>query len=359
MPKLFIPGPVDVRDGILEAMGTPPVGHRTKDFEVLYASIQEKLQKVLMTKDPVFMCSNSATGVWEAVARNCTSKKALVASCGAFSDRWFDVFGVNGKAVDQIKVDWGQANTAGMIGNAMKKGAYDCFAMVHNETSTGVMHHLDEVAEVMKDYPDTIWALDAVSSLSGTPIDIEGLGLDVVLASVQKCFGLPPGFALAAVSQKALEKSKTVENRGLYFDFQGMLKYHAKNQTFSTPSTSHLFALNAQLEAILQEGLENRFARHQEMAAFVQKWVLDSGLGIFPEEGYWSDTLTVVNNTKEIDIIELNKFLLAEKDAILANGYGKLKGQTFRIPHMADLNMDDMKNITSWIEEGASKQGKW
>jgi predicted phosphoserine aminotransferase len=359
MPKLFIPGPVDVREEILEAMGTAPVGHRTKDFEAIYARVQEKLQKILFTKDPVFMCTNSATGVWEAVARNCTSKKALVASCGAFSDRWFDVFGWNGKAADQIKVDWGQAVSVEKIADALKAGDYDCFAMVHNETSTGVMHDLEAVAAVMKDYPDVIWALDAVSSLSGVKIDIEGLGLDVVLASVQKCFGLPPGFALAAVSQKALEKSKTVENRGLYFDFQAMLKYHAKNQTFSTPSTSHLFALDTQLEAIMAEGLDQRFARHKEMAAFVQKWIAEGGLAVFPQEGYWSDTLTVVRNTKGIDIPELNKFLLAEKDAILANGYGKLKGETFRIPHMADLTMDDMKNITAWIEEGARKQGKW
>ncbi len=359
MPKLFIPGPVDVREDILGAMGTPPVGHRTKDFEALYASVQEKLQKVLFTKDPVFACTNSATGVWEAVARNCTKKKALVASCGAFSDRWFDVFGWNGKAADQIKVDWGKPTTADMIAEAMKKDDYDCFAMVHNETSTGLMNDLESVAAVMKDYPDTVWALDAVSSLSGVKIDIAGLGLDVVLASVQKAFGLPPGFAVAAVSQKALERSKTVENRGYYFDFQAMLKYHGKNQTFSTPSTSHLFALDAQLDAVFAEGLDARFARHKEMAGFVQKWVLDSGLGIFPEEGYWSDTLTVVRNTKGIDIIELNKFLLAEKDAILANGYGKLKGETFRIPHMADLTMNDMKNITAWIEEGAKKQGKW
>ena len=231
--------------------------------------------------------------------------------------------------------------------------------MVHNETSTGLMHHLDEVSAVLKDYPQVVWAVDAVSSLTGAKIEVDKLGVDVIMASVQKCFGIPPGFAVAAVSEKALERTKTVENRGYYFDFQAMLKYHAKNQTFSTPSTSHIFALDRQLDKMMDEGLEARFARHREMASFIQKWVQDNGMGVFPQEGYWSDTLTVVKNTKGIDIVELNKFLLEEKDAILANGYGKLKGETFRIPHMADLTMDDMKNITAWIEEGASKQGKW
>ena len=359
MPKLFIPGPVDVGQDVLEAMAGAPIGHRTKDFEALYARVQDNLQKILYTSSPVFLSTSSATGLWEAVARCCTSKKALVACCGAFSDRWFDVFGWNGKAADQIKVDWGRAVSAEMIADALKKGDYDCFAMAHNETSTGVMHHIEEVAEVMKDYPDVIWAVDAVSSLTGVKVEVEKLGVDVILASVQKCFGMPPGFALAAVSQKALDKSKTIENRGYYFDFQAMLKYHGKNQTFSTPSVSHIFALDKQLEKMMAEGLEARFARHKEMSAFVQKWVADNGLGIFPQEGYWSDTLTVVKNTKGIDVVELNKFLLAEKDALLANGYGKLKGQTFRIPHMADLTMADMRNITSWIEEGAQKQGKW
>jgi len=359
MPKLFIPGPVDVGEDVLAAMGTAPIGHRTKDFEALYAGVQEKLCKILYTEGPVFLCTNSATGVWEAVARCCTSKRALVACCGAFSDRWHDVFGWNGKAVDQIKVDWGKAVSAEMIASALKKGNYDCFAMVHNETSTGVMHHMEEVAEVMKDHPDVIWAVDAVSSLTGVKIEVGKLGVDVIMASVQKCFGMPPGFAVAAVSGKALERSKTVENRGYYFDFQAMLKYHGKNQTFSTPSVSHVFALEVQLDKMLAEGPDARFARHQEMAGFVQKWALEGGFGIFPQEGYWSDTLTVITNTKEIDIVELNKFLLAEKDARLANGYGKLKGQTFRIPHMADLTMQDMKNITTWIQEGAEKQGRW
>jgi predicted phosphoserine aminotransferase len=359
MPKLFIPGPVDVGEDVLAAMATAPVGHRTKDFEAIYARVQEKLQQVLFTEGAVFLSTSSATGVWEAVARCCTRTRTLVACCGAFSDRWADVFEWNGKSVERVKVDWGQAVTAEMIADALKAGDYDCFAMVHNETSTGVMHDLEEVAEVMKDYPQVVWAIDAVSSLSGVKVEVDKLGVDVILASVQKCFGIPPGFAVAAVSEKALERSKTVENRGYYFDFQAMLKYHGKNQTFSTPSTSHLFALDKQLDKMMGEGLEARFARHKEMAAFVQKWVGDNGLGIFPQEGYWSDTLTVVKNTKGIDIVELNRFLLAEKDALLANGYGKLKGETFRIPHMADLTMADMKNITAWIEEGAKKQGKW
>ena len=359
MPKLFIPGPVDVGEDVLAAMAGAPIGHRTKDFEALYARVQEKLQKVLFTSGAVFLSTSSATGLWEAVARCCTAKKALVACCGAFSDRWHDVFAWNGKAVDRIKVDWGRAVATETVAEALEKGDYDCFAMVHNETSTGVMHRMEEVAGVMKDHPEVIWAVDAVSSLTGVKVEVEALGVDVILASVQKCFGMPPGFALAAVSGKALEKSKSVENRGYYFDFQAMLKYHGKNQTFSTPSTSHIFALDKQLDKMLAEGLDARFARHKQMAGFVQKWAQDSGFEIFPQEGYWSDTLTVVKNTKGIDVVELNKFLLAEKDALLANGYGKLKGQTFRIPHMADLTMADMKNITSWIEEGARKQGKW
>jgi len=359
MPKLFIPGPVNVGDDVLKAMGTPVIPHRGKGFEELYSRVQDKLRKVLYTKNAVFLSTSAATGLWESFARNCCAKKALVTMCGAFSDRWYDVFKLNGKQADKLQVEWGKAVTADMIASALKKGGYDCFAMVHNETSTGVMHRLDEVAEVMKDFPEVVWGVDAVSSLTGVKIEVDKLGIDFILASTQKCFGMPPGFAVSPVSEKAFERAKTVENRGYYFDLLAMKESHDKNQTVYTPSVSHLFAMDKQLDKMLAEGLDARFARHKAMADFVRGWVKKSGLGIFPQEGYWSDTLTVVANTKGIDVSELNKFLKAEKDAQLADGYSKLKGKTFRIPHMADLTMEDMKNITSWIEEGAKKQGKW
>jgi predicted phosphoserine aminotransferase len=359
MPKLFIPGPVNVGEDVLKAMGTPVIGHRGKEFEALYARVQDKLRKVLYTRQPVYLSTSAATGLWEAVARNCCAKKALVTMCGAFSDRWYDVFTLNGKQADKLQVEWGKAITADMIGTALKKGGYDCLALVHNETSTGVMHHMEEIAAVMKDFPDVIWAVDAVSSLTGVKIETDKLGIDVLLASTQKCFGMPPGFAVAPISEKAFERAKTVQNRGWYFDFLAMRESHLKNQTVYTPSIAHIFAMDKQLDKMLAEGLEPRFARHRAMADFVRKWTLSSGMPIFPQEGYWSDTLTVVTNTKGIDMGELNKFLKAEKNAQLADGYSKLKGKTFRIPHMADLTMQDMKDITSWIEEGATKQGKW
>jgi predicted phosphoserine aminotransferase len=359
MPKLFIPGPVNVGEDVLKAMGTPIIGHRGKEFEALYLRLQEKLRKVLFTEKVVFLSTSAATGLWEAVTRNCCAKKALVAMCGAFADRWYDVFLMNGKAADKLQVEWGKAVTADMIAAALKKGGYDCFAMVHNETSTGVMHRLDEVAKVMKSFPDVIWAVDAVSSLTGVKIETDKLGVDVLLASTQKCFGMPPGFAVAPISEKAFERAKTVKDRGYYFDFLAMRESHAKNQTVYTPSLAHLFAMDKQLDKMLAEGLDQRFARHREMADFVRNWAVKSGFPLFAPEGYRSDTLTVVTNTKGIDISELNKFLKSTKDAQLADGYSKLKGKTFRIPHMADLTMQDMKNITAWIEEGAKKQGKW
>jgi aspartate aminotransferase-like enzyme len=358
MPKLFVPGPVNVGEDVLEAMATPVIGHRGKDFEALYARIQEKLRKVLYTKNAVFVSTSAATGLWEAVARNCCAKKVLVTMCGAFSDRWYDVFLMNGRQADKLQVEWGQAISADMIGSALKKGGYDCLAMIHNETSTGVMHRMEEVAKVMKDFPDVVWAVDAVSSLTGVKIETDKLGVDVILASTQKCFGMPPGFAVAPISEQAFERAKSVKDRGYYFDFISMRKSHEKNQTVYTPSVSHFFAMDRQLDKMLAEGLDARFARHRTMGDFVRQWAASSGFELLAPEGYRSDTLTVIKNTRGLDIGALGKWLLKEKDAQMSNGYGKLKDVTFRIPHMADLTMQDMRDITSWIAEGARLQGK-
>jgi aspartate aminotransferase-like enzyme len=116
--------------------------------------------------------------------------------------------------------------------------------------------------------------------------------------------------------------------------------------------------MDMQLDKMLAEGLDARFARHRAMADFVRNWAVSSGFELFAPEGYRSDTLTVIKNNKGLDIGALGKWLLKEKDAQMSNGYGKLKDVTFRIPHMADLTMKDMQDITSWITEGARLQGK-
>ena len=347
--RLFIPGPTEVSKEILEVMKTPMIGHRSKEFSELYDSVIPKIKKVLYTENKVFLSTSSATGLMEGAIRNCVKERALNLVCGAFSKRWHLITKANGKEADAVEVEMGQAITAEMVKDALKTGKYDAVTLVHNETSTGVMNPIEEIAEVMKEFPDVCFLVDAVSSMSGVKIEVDTLGIDVCLAGVQKCFALPPGFAICSVSEKALKKAETIDNRGYYFDFLTFLKYDGKHQTPTTPVISLIYAFDKQLDRMLEEGLENRYARHLEMANYIRDWTREY-FDFFPDEKYLSVTLTAVKNTRSISVADLNTEL-AKKDAMISNGYGKLKEKSFRIAHMGDLKLDDMKWLLSTINE--------
>jgi len=348
--KLFIPGPTEVVKEVRDAMASEMIGHRMKEFSDLYNSVEPKLQQALYTKNRVLMFTSSATGCMEAVVRNFSKKKILCGICGAFSDRWYNIAIDNGKPTGQLKVEWGKAIKPEMVDEALKTGEYDVFTLVHNETSTGVKNPIEEIANVMKKYPEVIFAVDAVSSLTGYKIETDALGIDIILAGVQKCFALPPGLAVMSVSPKAIERAKTVENRGYYFDVLKMLKYDEKGQTPSTPSISHIYALNVQMDRMLKEGMENRFARHKNMADMVFGWAKEKGIELFPEKGYESWTVATMKNNKNFNISELNKEL-GKRGKTISNGYGKLKEITFRIAVMGDLMPEDIKELLNDIND--------
>jgi predicted phosphoserine aminotransferase len=354
--KLFIPGPIEVRPEILRAQAKPMIGHRSADFESLFARVQPKLREVFYTKSRVYVSTSSGTGLWEAASRNCIrdDKKVLHLVNGAFSERWADVSKVNGKQVDVITAEWGKAVKPEQLAEALQKQAYDAVAIVLNETSTGVKNPLEAYVPIIKQYPDTLILVDAVSIFGGYKIDFDGLGLDIVLTSTQKALALPPGLAFAAVSDRVLERAKQVPYRGYYFDFIELEKFLVKNNTPSTPNISLMYATDMELDYILAEGLDNRFARHEHMANMTRDWALEMGYGLFAEEGYRSPTVTTVHNTRGTDIKALNKFL-ATRGLTLSDGYGKLKDNTFRIAHMGDLTPDDMAELFSAVAEFLSQ----
>lgn len=350
--RLFIPGPVEVRPEILQACATPQVGHRTQAYKDLHGAVIPMVKQILYTAQEVLIFTCSATGVMEGSVRNVVHKKVLHAVNGAFSKRWHKISGLNGLPCDKIEVDWGKAVTAEQIDEKLATGEFDTFAMVFNETSTGVRAPIEEISEVMKKYPDVLWLVDAVSAMAGDKIECDKLGLDVCLAGTQKCWGMPTGICITMISNKAMERAAKTENPGYYVNFTDAKKYNDKDQTPHTPSIPLFFALKAQCEHILKkEGLENRWNRHIEMANIVRNWVVDRGYELFPEKGFESNTLTCAKNTKGVDIKELNKQLSAKHHAVISNGYGDLKGKAFRIAHMADTTIDEMQELLSWLDE--------
>jgi predicted phosphoserine aminotransferase len=350
--RLFIPGPIEVRREILEAQSRWLIGHRGADFEALFASVQGKLRQVFFTQSRVFVSTSSGTGLWEGASRNCIrdGRKVLHLTNGAFSERWADVSKMNGKAVDVISAEWGKAIKPQQLEAQLKTQAYDAVALVLNETSTGVMNPLDKYVPIIKQYPDTLILVDAVSIFGGYKIDTDALGLDVVITSSQKAMALPPGLAFAAVSDRALARAKEVPYRGYYFDFIELEKNLVKNNTPATPNISLLYATDMELDYMLAEGLDKRFARHQAMAEMTRDWIAEAGFVMYSEDGYHSPTVSTAANNRKIDISAMNKYLKT-KGMTISNGYGKLKGETFRIAHMGDLQPSDLTELFTAMNE--------
>ncbi len=352
--KLFIPGPVEVHPELLQAMATPMIGHRDPEYSELHKRVKTKLQKMLFTKRPVFLSTSSAWGVMEGAVRNLVARRALNLMCGAFSDHWHEVTKSCGKEADPLQVEWGKAIKPEMVKTALATGKYDVVTLVYNETSTGVMNPVEEIAAVIREFPDVLFVVDAVSAMAGVKIEFDRLGLDVLLAGVQKAFGLPPGLAVFATSERAMERARKVPGRGFYFDFLEFEKFDQKDQTPSTPSISHIYALDRALDRIEAEGFDQRCARHQTMANACRKWVAERGFAMFPEKGYESVTLSTVANTRKIDVGRLNQGL-SERGYVISDGYGKLKGKTFRIAHMADTTLDELNVVLGLIDEVVGK----
>ena len=348
--KLFIPGPVDVTSDVLEKMATPMIGHRSKDASVLQRSISDKARILFNTKEEILLSTSSGSGLMEGAVRSCTAKRAAIFSVGAFGNRWYEMCTSNNVPADLFEVEWGTPTTSQLVDEVLATGKYDLITVTHNETSTGVMNSIEAIAGVLKKYPNVIFCLDAVSSMGGTKIEVDKFGVDICITSTQKAIGLPPGMAICSFSKKAVERAKKVPCRGLYFDLLSLYECIQKKdyQYPSTPSLSHMYALDYQLGKMINEGLDNRYKRHLEMAEYVRTWARKN-FEIFTEEGYLSNTLTVIKNTKNINFTDLNKEL-ADKGFQIANGYGKIKGKTFRIAHMAEHNLDDVKELLANID---------
>ncbi|MHC4737389.1 MAG: pyridoxal-phosphate-dependent aminotransferase family protein [Planctomycetota bacterium] len=352
-PRLFIPGPVKVNEDVLQQLARPTLGHRGKEYAQLQGQTTDMLKKVLFTDQNVFLSTSSASGIWEAAIRNCvgSDETVLCTCCGAFSDKWAGVAKSCGRKVEELKVDWGKATTPEMIDEKLSTGKYAAVTLVYSETSTGLTNPVYEISKMMKEkYPDVLVFVDSVSAMVALPLHFDELGWDVTFASVQKAFAIPPGLAVAAVSNRALEKSKNVSDRGYYFDFQLWAKSAEKNQTLTTPNIPHIMALNYQCDKLVTEGMENVWARHKQMGGFVRAWTKEK-FDLFCEEQYASDSLTAVKNSRGINVAETISAIQQKHNTIFGNGYGKLKEETFRIAHMGDITLDDLKELLGWIDE--------
>lgn len=353
--KLHIPGPVEVSARTFAAFCRPMIGHRGQGFKDLVAGMHPGLQAMMGTERRVYLSTSSAWGVMEASVRNLVQKRVLNCMCGAFSDKWLDVSKRCGKEAEGLQVAWGSPIRAEAIDRQLATGKFDALTLIHNETSCGLMNPLEEIAALKAKYPDVMFVVDAVSSLSAVPMSFDRLGIDVLLAGVQKALALPPGLAVFTCSAAALERASKAADRGYYFDFLEFEKNAEQSMTPSTPSVSHVYALADKMEEIAAEGWDARYARHRATNDLLRHWALGHGFTLFPEAGYESRTLVCVNNGarpggRTVDVAKLQK-AVKDRGILIDGGYGKIKGTTFRLSNMGDETPETIGSLISILDE--------
>jgi predicted phosphoserine aminotransferase len=356
---LFIPGPTDVLPEVLAAQTAPMIGHRSDEFEALFAKCEGQLQRLFETRYRVYIIVASGSGLQEAAIRNCVGGRVLCFVNGAFSQRWHDVAVGCDKQVIRMDVAWNTAVKPEIVADALRKalqdGPVDAVTVVHNETSTGVASPAGAIAAAVRRLsPETLVLVDAVSSFGGTRIPVDEWGIDVLLTSSQKALALPPGLSFCSASERVLDRAGQIKGRGWYFDFLNLEKSLKKNTTPATPAISLMRSLSVQLDHIFAEGIEQRYARHAHLAQRTQQWAQDQGFALLAEAGYRSPTVTTVTNTRKIDVEALNAFLAGEQMEI-SNGYGVYKDKAFRIAHMGEVVDADLDRLFAAIERYLEK----
>ncbi|WP_277553921.1 pyridoxal-phosphate-dependent aminotransferase family protein [Halobaculum limi] len=353
--RLYIPGPTEVREDVINEMCQPMFGHRMDRMTDLYTTIVEDTKEFLGTDNDVIVLTASGTEFWEASTLNLVDEDILCTTCGAFGERHANVADRLGKNVDRLEYEWGDAVKPEDVRAALEENdaKYDVVTCVMNESSTGVRNPVEAIGDVVAEYPDTYFVVDAVSCLGGDYVDIDAHGIDVIFASTQKAFAMPPGLVTCVVSEDAYQRELENDSASWYGGFQRAIDYYdRKGQTHSTPAIPIMLAYRKQMKHMLDEGHEGRSERHREMAEYTREWAREH-FAMFPEEGYESQTVACIENTRGIDVAGTIEQVSEEYDFAFSNGYGDLGEETFRIGHMGEHDVESIKELTDAIEDVA------
>ena len=342
---LQIPGPTNVPDRVLRAISQPTIDHRGPEFARLARGVVEGLQQIIRTSGPVVIYPSSGTGAWEAALVNTLSPgdRVLMFETGHFANLWRNMAARLGLEVDFVPGDWRHGVDPEIVEAKLREDrsrAIKAVAIVHNETSTAVTSRLAEIRKGMDaaKHP-ALLLVDTISSLASIDYRQDEWGVDVTVGCSQKGLMLPPGLGLNAISEKALSASKSARLAKSYWDWEAMLKDSKAGFFPYTPSTNLLYGLREAISMLLEEGLENVFARHRRHAEATRRAVQAWGLEVVclnPAE--YSSSLTAVMMPQGYDADALRKVILERFDMSLGTGLGKLKGRIFRIGHLGDFN---------------------
>ena len=358
--NLRTPGPTPCPDEVLEALSLPMINHRGPEFAEIIDRLTDKLKRVFMTDNRMYILTASGTGALEAAVVNALSPgdKVLAVSVGYFGDRFAELARAYGAEVIKLDFEWGTAADPESIRRSlMQDGEIKAVLVTHNETSTGVTNDLESIANVVKRESNALLLVDAISSLGCVPLPVDRWSCDVVCTASQKGLMVPPGLSFVSVSQEAWEARQTARMPRYYFDLEAAQRTLERGQTPWTPGVSLYYGLDVALGMLLEEGMENVFSRHTRIAELTRRGVKAMGLELLAAESHASNTVTSVKLPEGVDGKRLPEVLRTGHSVVLAGGQGALQGKIFRIGHLGRVAEEDIQEVLAALERALPMVG--
>jgi aspartate aminotransferase-like enzyme len=349
---LFSPGPTMLPPEILLKMAEPIMHHREPEFEKIFTEIREGLKYLFQTKNEVLIFTSSGTGAMEGAVSNLLSKgdKAVVVRGGKFGERWGEICKAYGVEFIPIDVEWGKSVDPKRIKELLESDpSIRAVYTQASETSTGVKHPIQAIADLVNRYEDKVIVVDAITGIGVFNIPTDAWGLDVVISGSQKALMLPPGLSFATLSDKAWKLAEKSNLPKYYFDFKKELKNTKKNQSAYTPAISLFVGLREALLMIRKEGLEAIFRRHEKLAEATRRAVKALGLDLYAPDSP-SNAVTAVKIPDGIDGEKLKDLFFEKFGITVAEGQDRAKGKIIRIAHLGYYERLDMVMVISALE---------
>ena len=351
---VMIPGPTPVVRSIQDQMGRDTCAFGDAAFVKDYKEVIDGVKEMFQCDGQAFVLAGSGTMAMEMAVAN--SAKAgdnmLIVSHGFFGDRFLDAIKRKGINVDIMQSEWGKVFTAEEIKAQLQKKNYAAMTVTHVDTATGAKAPIEEIGEMMKEFPNTIYIVDGVAASAGIDERMTDMNIDIILTGSQKAFGVAPGLAILCANQKSLARRKELGETipEFFIDYEKWIPImNDPSKYFGTPAINLIWAMKESLRIIKEEGLENRYARHKKISAAMRAGLKALGFSILAEEGHQAETLSNVLYMDGVDDVKFRN-IIQEEGIIVAGGLAAYAGKMFRIGHMGNVDTHDLISSMAAIE---------
>jgi len=357
---LMIPGPTPVHRSIQDQMGRETVAFGDPAFVKDFKELLEDLKTLFNSSGETFVIAGSGTMGMEMAIANVTKRddNVLVVTHGFFGDRFIDLCKRKGLNVDVLSCPWGETVPVEQIEHKLKEKKYAAITVTHVDTSTGVCAQVAEIGKIMKNYPETVYIVDGVCATAGEPEYVDEMGIDILFTGSQKAFGVAPGLTMLWVSQKAMDRRRSLgEIPEFYIDFEKWLPIMKDpSKYYATPAVNLVWALKESVRLIKEEGIENRYNRHKVFARGMQAALESLGFKLLAKEDFRAVTLSNLLYPEGIEDLKFRNHL-AEEGIMVAGGLGAYAGKMFRLGHMGNIDKHDLVSVIATIERALYLSG--